>query len=92
MRKITPAIALVMFALLTSGCASLGMHSSVDKAAAANMHNIAVYSTFSDQMNHTFVGTTIFSNSSDTLAVPQWKIAEFSQNEMAAALVKAGVG
>ena len=61
-------------ALLISGC-----NAGVSETELKQIKNVGVYSLFSDDMHHIYIGTTVFGNKKNTLNVAEWEIADYSE-------------
>ena len=85
--RIFTALFVVAF---VSGCTELKL--SVSKEDADRINNVAVYSSLSNEMNHIYIGTTVFSNKESLVSVPDWKIPTTTAEMAANELKKIGVG
>ncbi|MFO0389583.1 MAG: hypothetical protein ACK502_07700 [Alphaproteobacteria bacterium] len=92
MKKILHSIIIITVAMLTTGCAELGIRGSVSSDARKNIRNVAVYSGFGTEMNHTLIATTVFFNEYNKVPVAQWDIKGFSEQETINALKEMGIG
>ncbi len=78
--KFIKHLSVLFITLLLCSCTALGIKRSVSTEDQAKIKNIAVYSGFTEEMNHTFIGITIFGNEEKTLSVPEFGIRDFSEN------------